>query len=111
MNLETGKRMHKGRCWEIPITESVIRAVEALAESQGYAQLKLTNKNKTWLLPGDWEENIKYIYNDEDDKDFDKNDNDNDKNEDNNDQLEDFEEINKDAVSYTHLTLPTIYSV
>ena len=69
MNLETGKRMHKGQCREIPITESVIRAVEALAESQGYAQLKLTNKNKTQLLPGDWEENIEYIYNDEDDKD------------------------------------------
>ena len=66
MNIETGARMHKGQCWELPITESIIRAVEALAELQGYAQLKLTKKNKTQLLPGDWEENIKYIYNNDD---------------------------------------------
>ena len=51
MNLKTGAKMHKGRVWELPITESVIQAVESLAKSQGYTSLKLKGKNKTQLLP------------------------------------------------------------
>ena len=86
--------MHKSRVWEVPITESVIRAVEALAESQGYPQLKLTKKNKIRLLPGDWDEDVEYIYDD----DYEDNDENDKENTEGNEQLEDFEEINDDEI-------------
>ena len=72
MNLKTGAKMHKGRVWELPITESVISAVESLAKSQGYTSLKLKGKNKTRLLPSDWDEEEEYIY--DEDYEFEEND-------------------------------------
>jgi len=91
MNLKTGARMHKARVWEVPITESVIRAVESLAESQGYETLKLTGKNKTRLLPSDWDEDNEYIYNEDYDQEDD--------NEENNEQeMETFDEIDKNEI-------------
>jgi hypothetical protein len=69
MNIATGAKMHKARVWEVPITESVIRAVESLAESQGYKTLKLLGKNKTRLLPSDWDEEEEYIYDEDYDSD------------------------------------------
>ena len=38
MNIVTGAKMHKPRVWEVPITESIIHAVESLAELQGYKE-------------------------------------------------------------------------
>ena len=91
MNIVTGAKMHKPRVWEVPITESVIRAVESLAESQGYKSLKLQGKNKTRLLPGDWDEEEEYIYNDNyEDKDKDV--------EDVKDKIETFDKVNKNKV-------------
>ena len=65
MNIRTGAKMHKARVWEVPITESVICAVESFAELQGYKTLKLTGKNKTQLLPSDSDEEEEYIYNED----------------------------------------------
>ena len=45
MNVMTGAKMTKGRIWEMPITETIIQAVESLAKSQGYKSLKLKGKN------------------------------------------------------------------
>ena len=56
MNIATSARMHKKRVWSVPITQTVINAVKSLAESQGYKSLKLLGKNKTRLLPSDWDE-------------------------------------------------------
>ena len=60
MNIVTGAKMTKPRVWEVPITETVIQAVESLAKSQGYKTLKLTGKNKTRLLPSDWDDCLLY---------------------------------------------------
>ena len=72
MNIVTGAKMHKPRVWEVPITELIVQAVESLAELQGYKTLKLQGyktlklqgKNKTQLLPGNWNEEEEYIYSD-----------------------------------------------
>ena len=93
MNIVTGAKMHKARVWEVPITESVIPAVESLAESQGYKSLKLQGKNKTRLLPGDWDEEDEYIYND----DYDDEDKDEDA-EDEEDELKTFDEVDENEV-------------
>ena len=61
MNIATGAKMLKSRLWTVPITPTVIQAVESLAESQGYKTLKLLGKNKTRLLPSDWDEDEEYI--------------------------------------------------
>ena len=56
----------------------------------------------TRLLPSDWDEDEEYIFDDSyniDDDDEDKNDEDN---------VDEFDDV---AVSYTHLTLPTILLV
>ena len=91
MNITTGACMHKPRVWEAPITESVIRAIESLAESQGHKMLKLTGKNKTRLLPSDWDEEEEYVY--DDDYENDEN-SENDEDE----QLDTFDEINEEEM-------------
>ena len=78
MNLMTGAKMTKPRVWELPITETVIQAVESLAKSQGYKTLKLTGKNKTRLLPSDWDKDKEYIFDDSYDSDDDDDDDDED---------------------------------
>ena len=73
MNIATGACMHKKRLWSVPITQTVINAVESLAKLQGYKALKSLGKNKTWLLPSDWDEDEEYIF----DNSYDSNDSDN----------------------------------
>ena len=96
MNIATGACMTKNRLWCVPITQTVINAVESLAESQGYKSLKLLGKNKTRLLPSDWDEDEEYIFDDSYDSD---DDDDNDEEEDNVDR---FEEINEDEIEALH---------
>ena len=45
MNIATGAHMHKKQMWTVPITQTIINAVESLAELQGYKVLKLLEKN------------------------------------------------------------------
>ena len=61
MNIATGACMHKKRLWSVPITQTVINAVESLAESQRYKGLKLLGKNKIRLLPSDWDLSLIHI--------------------------------------------------
>ena len=94
--------MIKGRVWEVPITETIIQAVESLAKSQGYKSLKLQGKNKTRLLPSDWDEDEEYIFDDSYDSDDDDDDSDDDHDEDeyediNDDEIEDLEKDNDNA--------------
>ena len=94
MILKTGAKMHKGRVWKLPITESVIRAVESLAKSQGYTSLKLKGKNKTRLLPSDWDKEEEYIY----DEDYEFKENDDEENK-NIKQLDEFNNVDEDEVN------------
>ena len=86
--------MHKGRVWELPITESVIWAVESLAKLQGYTSLKLKGKNKTRLLPSNWDEEEEYIY--DQNYEFEENDDEEDKNI---KQLDEFDNVDEDKVN------------
>ena len=93
MNLMTGAKMTKPRVWEVPITETVIQAVESLAKLQGYKTLKLMGKNKTRLLPSDWDKDEEYVFDDSYDSD-------------NDDEVDDeFENItHKNSTSYVQTT-------
>ena len=88
----TGAPMTKGRVWTVPITKTVIKAVESLAESQGYKSLKLLGKNKTRLLPSDWDEDEEYIFDDS----YDSDDDDDDDNDD--DNVEEFEDVDENEL-------------
>ena len=54
MNLQTGLAMTRHKLWEVPVTDMVIKAVEALAKQQGITTLKLEGRNKIPLHPADW---------------------------------------------------------
>ena len=100
MNIVTGAVMTRPRVWEIPITETVIQAMENLAYKQGIKSLKLTGKNKTQLLPNDWVEGVQYEYDDDNyDKDTDGYDYDND-NDDDIDDDEQYDAIEQDEIDH-----------
>ena len=95
MNLKTGAVVIQACVWEIPITKTIIRAVETLAEKQGIETLKLTGKNKIRLFHVDWGKDKEYIYDDnfEDEK------NDNNYNEDEDiEHKETYKRINQDKI-------------
>ena len=50
MNLATGLVVTRQRVWNIPITPTVIKAVETMAAEQGIKSLKLEGRNKIPLL-------------------------------------------------------------
>ena len=54
MNLETGKVNKVIKVTELPITDHVIKAVNAMAEERGIKSLKIENRNKIPLYPADW---------------------------------------------------------
>jgi hypothetical protein len=60
MNLSTGLARTAMRVWEVPVTEFVIKAVEAMAEEQGIKTLKITGRNKQPLYPADWIAGVDY---------------------------------------------------
>ena len=62
MNIATGAHMHKKQTWTVPMTQTVINAVEFLAKLQGYKALKLLGKNKTRLLPSNCDKDEEYIF-------------------------------------------------
>jgi hypothetical protein len=70
MDLRTGMVITRSRVWEFPMTDVVIRAVEAMAEAQGIQTLKLQGRNKYRLFPADWEEGVEYEAENYDDDDY-----------------------------------------
>ena len=54
MYLNSGKHITRPRVTEIPVTEVVLKAVEAMAEAQGIKSLKLKNRHKTVFYPANW---------------------------------------------------------
>ena len=60
MDLKTGRLITRPRVWEVPITDLVIKAVEAMAEKQGIKGLKMQNRNKSRFYPSDWIAGVEY---------------------------------------------------
>jgi len=60
MSLSTGKKITPNRVFEIPVTNTVIKHVEAMADAQGIKSLKLTNRLKTRFYPADWITGVDY---------------------------------------------------
>ena len=61
MNLNTGKLITRPKVWAMPVTDLVIKAVEAMAKKDGIKSLKLTNHNKTIIYPSDWIAGVDYV--------------------------------------------------
>ncbi|MGC9260522.1 MAG: hypothetical protein ACP5I8_10685, partial [Phycisphaerae bacterium] len=61
MDLNSGRLITRPRVVEIPITNLVIKAVEAMAEEQGIKSLKLQNRRKTIFYPADWIAGVDYM--------------------------------------------------
>ena len=53
MNLETGKVNKVIKVTELPITDHVIKAVNAMVEEQGIKSFKIESRNKIPLYPAD----------------------------------------------------------
>ena len=54
MNLETGRVNKVVKVTDLPITDHVIAAVNAMAEEQDVKKLKIESRNKIPLYPADW---------------------------------------------------------
>ena len=60
MNLETGQENTANEVQILPVTDMVIKAVEALAEKQEMIGLKIVSKNKVPILPTNWTAGVDY---------------------------------------------------
>jgi hypothetical protein len=98
-DLNSGRVITRARVTQIPVTDVVIKAIERIAEDQGFKSLKFKNRkgaifhNADWIAGVDYDENTQQ----EDDynKDYDKEDN-----EDPDEDIEDdqYNRINKDEL-------------
>ena len=76
MNLATGLVISPNKVYELPVTDTVIKHVEAMAEAQGIKSLKLSNRHKTTFYPADWIAGVDYdpenpeTYDDAEDEDY-----------------------------------------
>ena len=60
MDLNTGRKVTRRTVTQLPITPSVIQAVETMAKKQGMKDLKITNRNGVPLYPADWIAGVDY---------------------------------------------------
>jgi hypothetical protein len=105
-DLNSGRAITRARVTQIPVTDVVIKAIEQIAEDQGFKSLKFKNRkgaifhNADWIAGVDNDENIQQ----EDDynEDYDENDNDDpdediDDNQYNRIDKDELEDLSKDA--------------
>jgi hypothetical protein len=98
-DLNSGRVITRARVTQIPVTDVVIKAIEQIAEDQGFKSLKFKNGKGTifhdadWIAGVDYDENIQQE--DDYDEDYDENDND-DPDEDINDDQ--YDQIDKDEL-------------
>jgi hypothetical protein len=105
-DLNSGRVITRARVTQIPITDVVVKAIECIAEDQGFKSLKFKNCKGTifhdadWIAGVDYDENLQQEddydkdYNEDDNKDPDEDIKDDQYNGINEDELED---LNKDA--------------
>ncbi|MGC8479045.1 MAG: hypothetical protein ACP5NE_03955, partial [Candidatus Micrarchaeia archaeon] len=101
MDLNSGRLITRPRVVEIPITNLVIKAVEAMAEEQGIKSLKLQNRHKTVFYPADWIAGVDYMNENDDNNDNDNDDDfDDDENETDNttDEAEQYDHVDQQEI-------------
>ena len=69
MDLNSGKLITRNIVHSIPVTEVVIKAVEAMAYAQGFTTLKFKNRNGIVFHDADWIAGVDYDENQENDND------------------------------------------
>jgi hypothetical protein len=78
-DLNSGRVITRARVTQIPVTDVVIKAIERIAEDQGFKSLKFKNRkgaifhNADWIAGVDYDENTQRE--DDYDKEYDKEDN------------------------------------
>ena len=60
MDLNSGKLITRRNVTEIPMTTSVIKAVETMAYKQGFKSLKFKNRHGVVFHPADWIAGVEY---------------------------------------------------
>ena len=60
MDLNSGKLITRKRVKQIPVTDVVIKAVETMAQAQGFKELKFKNRHGTQFHDADWIEGVDY---------------------------------------------------
>jgi hypothetical protein len=100
MDLNSGMLITCRKVTEIPMTDTVIKAVETMAYAQGFVDLKFYNRRGEIFHDADWSEGVDYAADTESDDGG--NDNDDDQNNDqgnhanDNDELDDLPELKRD---------------
>ena len=69
MDLNSGKLITRNIVHKIPVTDVVIKAVKAMAYTQGLTTLKFKNRNKIIFHDADWIAGVDYDDNEEDNDD------------------------------------------
>jgi hypothetical protein len=73
-DLNSGRLITHNIVREIPVTDTVIKAVETMAYAEGFKSLKFKNRHGVIFHDADWIAGVDYDENDEDDDDDDDND-------------------------------------
>jgi hypothetical protein len=79
-DLNSGRVITRARVTQIPVTDVVIKAIERIAEDQGFKSLKFKNRKGAifhivdWIAGVDYDENVQQ--DDDNDEDYDENNND-----------------------------------
>ena len=68
MDLNTGRVITCRKVTEIPVTDVVIKAVEAMAHNQGFKNLKFKNRHGVIFHDADWLAGVDYEDEDEDER-------------------------------------------
>jgi hypothetical protein len=70
-DLNSGRLITHNIVREIPVTDTVIKAVETMAYAEGFKSLKFKNRHGVIFHDADWIAGVDYDENDEDDDDYD----------------------------------------
>ena len=100
MDLRTGRAITRPQVWEVPVTDRVIKAVETMAEDEGFKTLKIMNRKKVLLFPADWTAGVEYDDNVDENQNDEENDEDDDENYDNNELENEIDEDFDDEQAY-----------
>jgi hypothetical protein len=75
MDLNSGRLITRNIVREIPVTDTVIKAVETITYAEGFKSLKFKNRHGVIFHDADWIAGVDYDENDEDDDDDDNDEN------------------------------------
>jgi hypothetical protein len=95
----SGRVITQARVTQIPVTEVVIKAIERIAEDQGFRSLKFKNRKGAIFHNADWIAGVDYDENTQQEDDYDE-DYDNEDNDDPDEDIKDdqYDQINEDEI-------------